>query len=136
MVPRRRTQLLGARNRQILAQRRDVDFSSPLLHPDFVHALARDGGVLGRGDRTAALRALASDLLPDDVLSRSSKASFTRCYMNNHTREFAARWTGNGVDDQLVDPDELRRIWLGESPAAPTAALLQDAWLASVRHAD
>ena len=135
MVPRRRTQLLAAHNRQILARQRDVDLSSPLLHPDFVHALARDGGVLGRGDRSAALRALAADLLPDNVLSRTSKASFTSCYMGKHTREFAANWTGEGVDPQLVDPDELRRIWLAESPAAPTAALLQTAWLAGVRAA-
>jgi Asparagine synthase len=130
-VPRRRTQVVGAHNRRIIAWQSDVDFSSPLLHPDFVHALARDGGVLGRGDRTATLRALAADLLPDSVLSRTSKAVFTRCYMGHHTRDFAAQWTGAGVDPQLVDPDELRRNWLADSPAAPTAALLQAAWLAS-----
>ena len=86
--------------------------------------------MLGSGDRTATLRALASDLLPDEVLSRTSKAVFTKCYMGHHTREFARQWTGGGVDPQLVDPDELRRIWLSESPAAPTAILLQSAWLA------
>ena len=31
----------------------------------------------GRGDRTAVLRALAPDLLPDEVLARTSKATFT-----------------------------------------------------------
>ncbi len=55
---------------------------------------------------------------------------FTRCYMGSSTREFAARWTGEGVDTQLVDPRQLKRVWLGESPPAPTAALLQSAWLA------
>jgi asparagine synthetase B (glutamine-hydrolysing) len=130
-VPRRRSQVLGAHNRRLIAWQSDVDYSSPLLHPDFVHALARDGGVLGRGDRTATLRAMASDILPDNVLSRTSKAVFTRCYMGQHTREFAAQWNGDGVDPELVDPDELRRNWLSDSPAAPTAALLQAAWLAS-----
>ncbi len=129
-VPTRRTQMLGAYNRRLIASQRGVDYSSPLLHPDFVHALARDGGMLGRGDRTTTLRAIASDLLPDSVLSRTSKAIFTKCYMGHHTREFAAQWTGEGVDGHLVDPDELRRIWLSESPAAPTATLLQSAWLA------
>jgi hypothetical protein len=133
-VPTRRTQVLGAHNRRLIASQSGVDYSSPLLHPDFVHALARDGGVLGRGDRTATLRALASDVLPDSVLSRTSKAIFTRCYMGHHTREFAAQWTGEGVDPLLVDPEELRRNWLSDSPAAPTAALLQAAWLAGNRH--
>jgi asparagine synthase (glutamine-hydrolysing) len=129
-VPQRRAQVLGARNRRILARAKDVEFSSPLLHPDFVHALARDGGVLGPGDRTAVLRALLADLLPDEVLTRTSKAFFTRCYMARHTREFAARWTGEGVDHELVDAEELRRVWLSETPSPPTAALLQTAWLA------
>ena len=131
MVPTRRTQVLSAQNLRILGERWGVDFSSPLLHPEFVHALARDGGVLGRGDRTAVLRALVHDLLPDDVLARTSKATFTTCYMARHTREFAAAWTGDGVDHELVDADELRRIWLSERPVAPTASLLQAAWLAT-----
>jgi Asparagine synthase len=131
MVPTRRTQVLMARNRRILAERRDVAMSSPLLHPDFVHALARDGGVLGRGTRTDVLRSLAPDLLPDQVLARTTKAAFTLCYLSRYTREFAAQWTGAGVDHELVDPDDLRRAWLSDRPPAPTAALLQSAWVAS-----
>jgi asparagine synthase (glutamine-hydrolysing) len=133
MVPRRRTQLLLAHNRRILATERDVDFRSPLLDPEVVHAFARDGGLFGRPSRTDAMRALASDLLPDTVLSRTSKANFTRCYHGRPTYEFAARWSGDGVDASLVDPEELRRIWLTERPAAPTSALLQSAWLAGTR---
>jgi Asparagine synthase len=134
MVPRRRTQVLGAENRRILCARRGVQFTSPLLHPEFVHALARAGGVLGQGERTDALRALVSDLLPDTVITRTSKAVFTRCYMGRHTRDFAAGWTGDGVDPDLVDPEELRRLWLTETRIAPTAALLQSAWLATRQH--
>jgi asparagine synthase (glutamine-hydrolysing) len=133
MVPWRRTQVLRERNRRILAQKHGVEEFSPLLNPDFVHALAREGGVLGRGDRTAVLRALAPDLLPDEVLARTSKATFTACYMARHTREFATCWSGEGVDDQLVDAAELRRAWLTETRIAPTAALLQQAWLAGQR---
>jgi asparagine synthase (glutamine-hydrolysing) len=131
MVPRRRTQVLGARNRRFLARQRSVDYSSPLLHPEFVDALARDGGSLGRGDRTAVLRRLVSDLLPDEVLARTTKASFNGGYMARHTREFAASWSGAGVDAELVDPDELRRGWLNGTPMGLTAAMLQSAWLAS-----
>jgi asparagine synthase (glutamine-hydrolysing) len=131
MVPRRRSQVLSRHNRRILARRRDVDLSSPLLHPDFVQAVARDGGLLGKGDRTTALRALVPDLLPDAVLARTSKAVFTRCYMGFHTRAFAERWTGEGVDPVLVDPQELKRSWMGDEPVAPSAALLQQAWVAT-----
>lgn len=131
MVPRRRSQTLALHNRRILATQRHVDLSTPLLHPDVVHALAREGGVLGRGDRTATLRALVPDLLPDPVLSRTSKAEFSGAYMSNHTRAFAEGWTGEGVDPELVDPCELRRLWLHERGIAPTSALLQSAWLAS-----
>jgi asparagine synthase (glutamine-hydrolysing) len=130
-VPVRRSQFLAARNRQILARKQDVEFTSPLLHPDVVHALARDGGVLGRGDRTAVLRCLASDLLPDEVLTRSSKASFNGCHVARYTREFAESWTGAGVDPEFVDPAELRRGWLAGVPMGLTMGLLQTAWLAN-----
>jgi hypothetical protein len=133
MVPRKRKQVLTTRNRRILAARSDVVVSSPLLHPDVVHAFARAGGALGPGDRTAVLRRLVGDLLPDDVLARTSKGDYTRCYMGHPTREFAARWSGDGVDHELVDADELKRLWVSQTPIAPTTSLLQAAWLATNR---
>jgi hypothetical protein len=135
MVPRRRAQLLAASNRRTMAQARGVELTSPLLQPDFVHAIARNEGRLGRGDRTAVLRSLVPDLLPDEVLARTTKATFNTAYMGRHTRAFAEAWTGDGVDHELVDADELRRAWLLERPMPPTAALLQAAWLHSVRRA-
>jgi asparagine synthase (glutamine-hydrolysing) len=130
MVPARRTQALMARNRRILAARHGVEVSSPLLNPRVVHALADDGGVLGRGDRTAVLRSFVADLLPDAVLARVGKATFGEAYMGPGTRDFAFHWAGDGVDPRLVNPEELRRIWLSEEPNALTAALVQAAWLA------
>jgi hypothetical protein len=131
MVPRKRKQVLAARNRRLLAARSGVAVSSPLLHPDFVHAVVRRGGMLGPGDRTAVLRDLVPELLPDDVLARTDKGRYTRCYMGHPTRDFAGRWSGDGVDHELVDADELKRLWWSGAPVAPTAALLQAAWLAS-----
>ena len=92
----------------------------------------RRGGFLGPGDRTASLRALVPDLLPDEMLTRTSKAYFNNCYMARHTSEFAAGWDGSGVDSELVDADVLRSHWLGEQQHFFTAALLQQAWLANV----
>ena len=130
MVPRKRKQVLAARNRRLLAAPSGVEITSPLLHQDFIDTLARRGGALGPGDRTAVLRDLVPDLLPDDVLARTSKGTYTRCYMGRPTREFAAHWSGEGVDHELVFADDLRRLWASGTPAAPTAALLQTAWLA------
>ena len=64
------------------------------------------------GEATArhVLRALVPDLLPDAVFARTTKAAFNGAYMGPHTRAFAERWTGAGVDAELVDADELRRI--------------------------
>ncbi len=135
LIARRRSPVIGAHNRRILAAQRGVELVSPLLDPDVVRALARDGGVLGRGDRTAVLRRLVPDLLPDAVLARTTKARFTRAFMGAQTRAFATSWTGVGIDPELVDAEELRRSWLSEAPPAPTAALLQAAWLAGRRRA-
>ena len=77
-IPRQRAQVLGARNREYFARARNVELSSPLLHPDVVHALAAQGGFFGVGSRTATLRALVSDLLPDDVLTRADQGHVQR----------------------------------------------------------
>jgi hypothetical protein len=131
MVPRKRKQVLAARNRRLLAARTDVEVTSPLLHPEFIESLARRSGALGLGSRTAVLRELVPDLLPEEVLTRTGKGQYTRCYMGGPTRDFAAGWSGDGVDAELVRADELKRLWICGAPAAPTTALLQAAWLAT-----
>jgi hypothetical protein len=133
-VPRRRTFALLARNRRILAGESDVHLSSPFLHHEVVGALAREGGVLGRGDRTIVLRSLVPDLLPDEVLARSDKAEFGGAFWSRHVSDFAARWTGRGVDESRVDPELLRRLWCSDEHHALTAALVQQAWLADAAH--
>ena len=131
MVPRKRKQVLAARNRRLLAARSDVEITSPLLHQDFIRALARRGGALGPGDRTAVLRGLVPDLLPDDVLARTSKGEYTRCYMGRPTREFAARLVRGGRRSRSwSSPTTCGGCGRRRTPAAPTAALLQAAWLA------
>lgn len=132
-VPRRRTQLYLAHNGGVLARRHGVEAWSPLLHPEFVHALSREGGRLGVGDRTAALRALIPDLLPDAVLARRSKAVFSGAFNARHTREFANAWSGEGLNEELVDTTELRRVWRSGHGIAMASALLQAAWLADHR---
>jgi asparagine synthase (glutamine-hydrolysing) len=76
------------------------------------------------------MNALAGDLLPANVLGRTSKAYFNRVFFGEHTRAFAASWSGEGLDERLIDPEALRREWLSEVPDFRTSLLLQSAWLA------
>jgi hypothetical protein len=102
----------------------------PLLDSSFLAAVARGGGRLGFGDRTAAVRAVFGDLLPDAVLSRTTKAHYGEAFWGRDTREFAERWSGLGVDAALVDPAALKAEWLKPRPHEDSAMLLHLAWLA------
>ena len=73
------------------------------------------------------MNALARDLLPADVVGRTSKAYFNRVFFGEESRAFAAEWSGQGLDETLVDADALRGEWLSEIPDFRTALLLQSA---------
>jgi asparagine synthase (glutamine-hydrolysing) len=132
-VAARRDVVLPFRAMQRLAHASDHRVDAPLLDPGFVGALARAGGHGGWGGRTAIMNALARDLLPPNVVGRTSKAYFNRVFFGDESRAFAAAWSGQGLDDTLVDPESLRREWLSEVPDFRTALLLQSAWLADQR---
>ena len=129
-VAARRDVVLPFRAMQRLAQASGHRVEAPLLDPGFVGALARAGGHGGWGGRTAIMDALARDLLPANVVGRTSKAYFNRVFFGEESRAFAAAWSGRGLDETLVDPAALRREWLSEVPDFRTALLLQSAWLA------
>jgi asparagine synthase (glutamine-hydrolysing) len=132
-VAARRDVVLPFRAMQRLAHASDHRVDAPLLDPGFVGALARAGGHGGWGGRTAIMNALARDLLPPNVVGRTSKAYFNRVFFGDESRAFAAAWSGQGLDYTLVDPESLRREWLSEVPDFRTALLLQSAWLADQR---
>jgi hypothetical protein len=111
---------------------RDVMVGSPLIDPRFLAALGRAGGRCGWGDRTATMRALFGDLLPDDVIARRSKATFSGPFFGPDTRAFAQRWDGlAGIDPDAVDARALRDTWTSRRPHFFSAMALQAAWLAS-----
>lgn len=114
----------------------DVEYGQPFGDLDYVAAFAHDSGFWGwsertAGGRTATMRRLFGDLLPRELLERSTKAYFNHGLFTEHTRSFARQWDGSGVDTELVDPEVLREIWLREYVEAPTMCLLQQAWLHS-----
>jgi len=105
---------------------------SPLIDGRFLAALGRAGGRCGWGDRTQTMRALFGDLLPDDVIARRSKATFSRPFFGPHTQAFARRWDGcAGIDADAVDARALRDTWTGTRPHFFSAMALQAAWLGS-----
>lgn len=105
--------------------------SDPLLDHGFLASLAHAGGRLGYPSRTVAMRSLFSDVLPREVLIRSTKASFSMAHASDRTRDFARTWDGSGVDSTLVDSERLRQVWLSDQPTMTSGLLLQSAWLAS-----
>jgi asparagine synthase (glutamine-hydrolysing) len=114
---------------ELLAADTGTAVEFPLLDNLFVAALARAAGPRGVGERAAVMRAVAHGVLPDALLERRDKAFFTATFFGPATAEFARRWSGEGLDDSLVDPEVLRALWLGENPDFRSAMLLQTAWL-------
>lgn len=130
-VPEQRHHRCLTRNLAVLARPFDVEVVSPLVSRRFVDAVAREGGWLGPGSRTDALRHMVPDLLPSDVIRRTSKAYFNSAYFHRYTREFAREWDGSGFDDHLVDAEALRRQLLEPAPHTLVGGLVQAAWLAT-----
>ncbi len=120
---------LGTETIRRIARSRGAELATPLLDPRFVAACATAGGRSGWPSRTAAMRSIAAGLLPDEVLARGSKARFSGAFFTCTTRAFAARWSGAGVDPELVVPEALRSMWLEPQPDFRTGVLLQSAWL-------
>ncbi|MGN6557516.1 MAG: asparagine synthase-related protein [Solirubrobacterales bacterium] len=113
-----------------LAAENDVLAVHPLMEEGFLAALARAGGRRGFGGRRGAMRALFGDLLPPEVIDRTTKAAtFTQLCWGPHSRAFVAEWDGRGAGP-LVDPERLRAVWRDPAPDERSALLLQSVWLA------
>ncbi len=129
-VARRRSVTEFFRTYSALAAEHDAVVTHPLLDPTFLAAVAHRHPT-GFSSRTDGMRAVFRDVLPDTVLARTSKATFTLAYLGEATREFARNWDGRGVPHDLVDAEALQEAWSSERPPGPTGLLLQSAWLAS-----
>ena len=125
--PRRRT-LVSAPQSSDPRRARDVDFE-PAASPGFVHASPVTAACSGPGDRPAVCARLRPDLLPDEVLARTSKAR-SRGATWYPTRGVRAAWTRRRVDPTWSTPTSCGDLDQRATPR-PTAALLQPAWLAA-----
>jgi asparagine synthase (glutamine-hydrolysing) len=101
----------------------------PLCDREFLIAIAAERAQLGFRNRTQAMEVLFGDLLPQSILSRTTKSLFNEAVWERHAREFVAHWDGSGVDESIVDVDVLREVWSGARPDPRSFLLLQRAWL-------
>ena len=127
-----------SRTRSVLSQTFGLlaqDAGAQAVHPFLDRAVLRTAaaryGPRGPVDRSTAMRDLFGELLPASVLARRSKASFDEAFCSDHSRAFAARWSGSGVDRTLVDPEEVAAMWNAVQPDPRSFSLMQAAWLAS-----
>ena len=127
---RRRAVQVSFHNLDHMGAHLGVRYVHPLLDPDFARALGTAGGRLGFSGRTAAMRAVFGDLLPEDVLSRPTKVYFNNAFAHLHTRQFVRGWDGTGLDSDLIDVDALREVWSRPDLHGGTFQLLHAAWLA------
>jgi asparagine synthase (glutamine-hydrolysing) len=120
---------VGTGSLELLARDAGATIAHPLLDPAAWAAVGRAPG-RGFAGRTAAMRALFADLLPDELLARHTKASFDEVFFGSHSAAFARSWRGTGVPTEVVDVAALREHWATGAPRPQSLTLLQSAWLA------
>ena len=130
---RSRAHTVLAASNEVVAADAGTAVVHPFLESSVVAAAAGHFGRAGPLDRSDAMRELFGDVLPEPVLTRRSKAHFDEAFVSDHSRAFAAGWTGAGVDESLVDLDRLAAEWRSPHPDPRSLLLMQAAWL-SARH--
>jgi Asparagine synthase len=129
-VGRLRYLRVGLGSLRLLASDYDAQISHPFLDLGFSNALAALSRRERFSSRTAAMRLLFGTLLPRRILERSAKTGFDEAFWRTPSRELAARWDGEGVDERLVDAEGLAAEWASPEPDPRSFLLMQAVWLA------
>ena len=122
---------LGLETLDLLARDYRAEVRHPFVDAGFAAAIAalpREDRFLGR---TAAMRELFGDLLPQEVTARRSKSIYDLAFWTSHSRRLVQGWDGNTVDPELVDPEALREEWAKPNPDSRSLLLLQQVALAA-----
>jgi hypothetical protein len=101
----------------------------PLRRPGVAESIAGAGGWRGFRAMKTMLLEMCGDLLPAEVFATRAGSDLTPLFFGDASREFAAEWSGAGLDESVVDAEALRRNWLSARPDVRSACLLQYAWL-------
>jgi hypothetical protein len=128
---RRRRLELTRQSVALIAADTATRVAHPLLDPGTVDALATAGGRLGYGARDAVMEALFGDLLPPELITRSTKAHFYEIFWGPATQACAGRLLDEGelAVPALLDRGRLAAAWTSERPPGATLLLLQASWL-------
>ena len=118
-----------------MARDANVSLVQPFFDPRFLRALGESAPRRGFPSRAAAMEVHFGDVLPPQVVQRTTKAVFDELHGGHETRKFAEAWNGRGLDVALVDPESLRAEWLEPRPEYRSLTALNAAWLAST-HGD
>jgi asparagine synthase (glutamine-hydrolysing) len=130
-LARRRYITLGRLSMGGLAADAGAAIEHPLFDPGFLAAVARAYGPLGPRSRAAAVRDLAGDLLPPEIIGRTTKGWFGDTVVTDAARAFTREYDGSGLDRSLVDPEALTRTWQDDAGILASGSLVQSLWLAS-----
>jgi asparagine synthase (glutamine-hydrolysing) len=124
---------IGTGALELLARDAGASISHPLLDRELWGAVAAAAPRTGFAGREDALRMVAGQSLPADVISRRTKASFDRVFFHDHARAFAREWAGQGVPEDAVDLAALSEHWSGDTADPHSLTLMQSAWVGSAR---
>lgn len=122
---------LGTASLELAAFEVSVMLVHPLLAPEFWSAAAEVAAPHGFTGRADGMQRLFGDLVPAEIVQRTSKARFDEVCWTDRARAFAGRWDGCGVPDEFVDAEALALNWAQAKPSAQSFTLLQSAWLES-----
>ena len=126
--PRRAVADVGVAWRRTPA-RRSVQ---PFLEPAVLRAAAARYGRRGPSwSQRGHARPVRRPRALSRVLARRSKAAFDEAFFSDHSRAFAVRWSGGGVERSLVSADAVAAVWNAVHPDPRSFSLMQAAWLAT-----
>lgn len=128
-IPRSRYFEMVKQSMGDLGSLHDVRVHHPFIEPSVLQAFAHHSPFTGPSGRRAIMELLVGHLLPPEVITRTSKASFTPSLWNGESREFARSWDRTGLDETVVHPEIVRAQWLVPEPTVHSISLLHQAWL-------
>lgn len=130
-IPESRTIELTQAIFTTLARDAEVSVVQPFLDPGFIRAVGESAPRQGFPSRAAVMELHFGDVLPPQIVQRTTKAEFDELQGGTETRAFAQAWDGRGLDPTWVDVEALRGEWLSPRPAYRSLTALNAAWLAS-----
>ena len=126
---RRRDLMLTRASAADLARGYDVQLHHPLLDPAFHAALRATIPPNVSVTRSQLIAEIADATVPHLAYARTSKAWFGEVFRGEPSKRFVADWDGAGVDETLVNADDLRALWANGLVRAGTELLAQHLWL-------